>query len=379
MHSVRPSNLILDSEIRLKVIQTDLQKLASSSDSSKDTVDDETKGQIMDLNTLVKEEKIKLKALKEIDWQTLLALEIDQMEPRFKKSLPLRNYNTFTWPTLFTDESLLNQYKWMYDKKVTPIYPLDFSWVTTYDEVFQDEIIEKWVLKNIKYSSSGIYYLHHLFGLLFSFIGTCFFLFFFSDIVTKEGFRRNGPIHLLHTQPIHRHNILIGKFTTVILMTVFILTGIITLSLLIGTVFDRFGDWNYPVLIYGQEYSFTFMNLSMFLSKSVILFFMILLFCYSLLFLYSILTNKAVVALGLTIITLFIGLKWSEEAVSSSFATYVPFHYFSVSEVITNELAVTVDNFAFSFTNGVTILCLSSVVILLVSFVLSSLQYKHFR
>ncbi|MBP1970004.1 hypothetical protein J2Z83_002112 [Virgibacillus natechei] len=103
---------------------------------------------------------------------------------------------------------------------------------------------------------------------------------------------------------------------------------------------------------------------------------MVLLFCYSLLFLFSIITKMALLAVGLTIATIFIGIQWSGQFTLSAFAPYIPFHYFSVSEIITNELAVTLDNYNFSYTTGLIVLSMYSIIIFLLTYLVSFFQRK---
>ena len=115
-------------------------------------------------------------------------------------------------------------------------------------------------LKNLstKYSSDGVHYANHLLTLLFGVFGAGIFIFLFGDVVTREGLGANGPIHLLRTQPIRWYQVMISKFFMVLGGTVLLLASIGGLALLLGTVFDRFGDLDYPVLIYGEELRFHF-------------------------------------------------------------------------------------------------------------------------
>ena len=73
------------------------------------------------------------------------------------------------------------------------------------------------------------------------------------------------------------------------------------------------------------------------------------------------------------------GIKLSEESVLSSLSPYIPFHYFSVPQVVTMELAVTLKNFDFSYTNGLIALGISSFIILAVTYIVSVMQYKFSR
>lgn len=386
MNTIRTGDLIRETEGNIHRDEQPVQELRDAIDSGEIEEDNQIKEEIELWEQFVSEHKVKLKGYEEEDWATLLNLEIEDVAHDYESNLFKREYYTSSWPTLFTQETRLEQNKWLRDKKIVPVLPIDsFSWLTVYDVAFSVENDPEEILKNFvekhskKYSSTGVYYLNHVFGLLFGVLGAGFFLFLFGDIVTKEGLRRNGPINLLQTQPIHRGKIVVSKFITVLILSALILIGTGIISLLLGTVFDRFGDWNYPVLIYGEEYMHSFMNMSTFIIKSMMLFFMVLLFCFSLLFLFSILTKKALIALGLTLVALFMGIRLSEESVLSSFAPYVPFHYFAAPQVVTMELAATLKNFSFTFTNGLVVLGISSAVLLAVTYVVSVIQYKYGR
>lgn len=326
-----------------------------------------------------------LELLEEENWDALLQIEIEETQPVIDTKKFQNETHTYTHPTLFTLETFVEMSKWMQDKDVTPLLPVDryFSYVTLYDREVSSSSLEEaesimnYIKENSnKYSSASIHFLFRLFGLLFSFTGVIFFLFLFGDIVTKEGLGRQGPIHLLHTQPIGRYKVLTSKFITAVFVSLFILVTAVGFSIIVGSIFDRFGDWDYPVLIYGEDRTFTLMSMGVFLIKAAGMFMLILLFCYSILFLFSIMTKRVVVSIGLTLVTLFIGLKMSGVLQTSSVTHYIPFQYFSVFEVLTNELALNMANFNITFTNGMISLSISSFVLLVVTYVVYSLQTK---
>ena len=385
LNTTRVEELITDAERTVQISTENLEQLRESLDSS----DGNEKKQIEDdlefWGNWSKEDEIMLKAYQEEDWKTLLNQAIAKDE-NFMDERSSDDYYTSSWPTLFTTETRIEEYRWLVERGIAPILPYDFwSHMTIYDMDFpveggSEEDHKAMIVKlSTKYSSAGVYYLNHFFLLLFGVYGVLFFLFLFGDIVTKEGLGRNGPIHLLQTQPIRRDRVLLSKFFTVLIASAFILVGTGIISLVLGTIFDSFGYWNYPVLIYGEDYSYTFMNMSAFIFKSAILFFMILFFCYSILFLFSILTKRASIALGLTVATIIMGIKLSEESVLTGLAPYIPFNYFSVPQVLTMELAVSLKNFDFSYTNALTGLGIASFIILVLTYIVSVTQYKFGR
>ena len=385
LNTMRVEDLIVEAESTVQSNNENLERLRDSLDASDEQGKKQIESDLEFWEEWSKEDEIKLKALRENDWTTLLKQEIAKDEDNLSR-YTRDDYYTSSWATPFTTETRLEEYRWLIEREIAPLLRYDYwSYMTAYDLHFpieggsEEEFKADIVKFSTKYSSTGMYYLNHLFRLLFGVSGAIFFLFLFGDIVTKEGLGRNGPIHLLQTQPIRRDKVLLSKFLTVLLSSVFILVGTSIFSLILGTVFDSFGYWNYPVLIYGEEYSYSFMNMSTFILKSAFLFFMILLFCYSILFLYSILTKRASIALGLTIATIIMGIKLSEESVLSSLAPYIPFHYFSVPQVLTMELAVLLKNFDFSYMNGLISLGVSSFIILAVTYIVSVMQYKYGR
>ncbi|MEN2767608.1 ABC transporter permease [Ornithinibacillus xuwenensis] len=333
----------------------------------------------------LEERQTKVELLEKENWDALLQIEIEDTEPVIGQMRYENQTHTYSHPTLFTLETYVGMNKWMQDKGVIPLLPLDrfFAYMTLYDRevsstsTAEAETIMEFLADNSnKYSSTSFHYLFRLFNLLFSLIGAVFFLFLFGDIVTKEGLGRNGPIHLLQTQPIGRNKIIASKFITAILVSIMILMCAVVFSVIMGSLFDRLGDWQYPVVIYGEDRTFTLMSIGVLLVKAIGMFMLILLFCYSILFLFSILTKRVLVAIGLTVVTVFIGYTISEELATSSIAHYIPFQYFSVTDVLTNELALTLDNFNLRYSNGLISLSIASLILFVVTYVVSIMQTK---
>ncbi|MHC8514591.1 ABC transporter permease [Sporosarcina sp. ITBMC105] len=338
-------------------------------------------------NNVYEKHRHEVEAYKKHDWPAVMNHQIELLPPDLDSNIVSRQYYTSSFPTLFTMETRRAQYNWLIEKEIEPVFWLwDVSWKTAYDlyypmagvgdDEFLRQIVEKY---SNQYSSTGIYYAKHVAGLLFSLGGVVFFSLLFGDVVTKEGLAKNGSIHLLRTQPINRHGILVGKFIAILLVSFVFLVGIGAISVVLGAIFDRLGDWDYPVLVYGEDYAFEFINMGTFILKSALLFFMVLLFCYSLLFLYSILAKRMILALGLTILTILIGVQLAEQSILSSFAHYIPFHYFSTTDIVTMEFAATLKNFNFTYTTGMMVLAICSGVLLVATYMLSLFQYKSQR
>ncbi len=330
------------------------------------------------LQELLQKRKQYRHALKEHDWNALLNLEIEETELGLSNRL-YESMMPSQWPSFFTEVSFLEKYKLMREGDMTPILPINFaSQRTAYDISYDPPQLEETILHiSNKYSSASLNFLNHLFSLSYSLLGAVFFIFLFGDLFTKEGLGRHGPIHFLKTQPLNFNKILASKLIVVLTLSVAILLGAAFISLLLGAVFDRFGHYNYPILIYGEDHTFSFMNLSTMIIQATLLFVMILLFCYALLMLYSIVTKRVALAIGLTLATIFIGTELSEQLIALDLAKYNPFQYFSVVDVVTQEMAATLQNFNVTLTNGLIALSTASAITLLCAYAITHFQHKY--
>lgn len=384
INTVRLDELVSEEELNMTIPLNALKELEERVELGElDKTSQDYKEEQESWQRSLEKSKTKIKGYKDKDWTSLLNVEINRLQPDVDKSPGQAKEQTYGWPTPFTEEVYLGKYKWMLNENVRPIFHIDmFSIYTVYDIEFSgDERVEEFIKeRGERFSSSGMYYINHLFTMLFTVIGAVFFLFLFGDIVTKEGLNQHGSINFLQTQPIRHSKILATKFLAIIIFTLVILVSLTGISLILGTMFDRFGDWNYPILIYGDEFTYELVHLSSFLLNSVSLFLMVLFFCYSLLFLFSILTKRTSLAIGLTLVSLFLGMKIGEETIPHEFAHLNPFNYFSVIDVITQEIAFDFDkNFDISFSNGVVVLGIVSIIILALTYVSSLIQYKYLR
>ncbi|MUV38689.1 hypothetical protein JNUCC1_02543 [Lentibacillus sp. JNUCC-1] len=369
MNTVRTDHLIADEKMKISQLE---QTIAEQEQSEGNSVND------INSDQLTKTQK-KVQALEQKDWHTLLDIEIKQMEPGMSQRMDLEYMGPSQWPSFFTEVSFLEKYRLMRDRDIAPVLPIHFvSQRTIYDVTYETSLLEKSVLEySNKYSSVGLNFLNRMFQTSLGVIGAAFFVFLFGDMFTKEGLGRHGPIHFLRTQPLHFWRIMVGKVLVALALSAAVLFGVIVVSLLMGTVFDRFGDYDYPVLVYGDDFTFSFMNMSTLLIKSVGLFLMVLLFCYLLLMFYSIITKRAVLAIGLTLATVFIGASLSEPLGALDVVPLNPFQYFSVVDVATQELAASLQNFNISFTNGLIVLATASALLALAVYIVTQIKLRQ--
>lgn len=262
---------------------------------------------------------------------------------------------SYSWPTPFTVFANVDQMKWMEERNIQPVFKTNqVSWKTLYDLDYSDSFIQQAVEESSeKFSSSGIFFSYLVLEHGFSMVGVFFLLLIFADIITKEGFSKNGPIQLLRIQPIHRRTFWITKCLTVLLSTIAVTGLVIVISLTLGTLFERFGDWNYPVLIYGPERTYEILSMAEFIVTSFSLFFIMVSFAFSLLFLFSIITERALLSLGVVILIFIVCQIITQQTLFFSWSHWLPFHYVDAYSIVSGRYAVIQDNTNLTYLQGI--------------------------
>ena len=312
------------------------------------------------------------------NWSLFLQGEIDfnSLDEEEAKRQLEEVAKAYIWPTPFTILSGMDQLRWMEERNIRPVFPTySSSWRSIYDEEFSEPIFKQIVEENSdKHSSAGLYFTYEALNYGLSILGVVFFVFFFGDILTREGFGKNGPIHMLRTQPIRRWKFWLSKGITVIGGSLLIILGMALIGIALGVIFNRLGDWDYPILIYGPDRTYSFLPLAVFLGKALALFLLILGLGFSLLFLFSVLTNRAITAIGLTLVVLFGGQMFAEQAELLTWSHWLPFHYFDVYSVATGEYAILQNNELYTYNTALISLSITIVLILLLTFVVGKLR-----
>lgn len=321
-------------------ISDNIELIESGNLSSEEIADQEQQNKHLQTQVDLSEKKANL--YKEKDWQSLLAFQMELDEEYRDQAKTFQPFEiTVGGRSFYSYETGMAQNQLLLDRGIKPVLPIDFTYTIKDYSTNQTELMEE---RAVRHDSSGLYFTYEMTGILFGFVGIVFFMLLFGDIVNKESFGGFGSANLLFTQPISRSKILNGKWLTVMIGSGLILISICLLSILIGTVFDRFGDLDYPILIYGEELEYSFTNLGTFLLQSLVLFFLALLFSYSLLFLFSLLMKNTLAAVVSTITLIFVGIELSSHDYLASIAHYIPFSYFNVHEVLKQEAAFNMDN-----------------------------------
>lgn len=370
-HTERVDDYINKNETIKSNFQLTMDKLRNAEENGTDNTEE------MDFFiNQIKELDILSEAARNHDWSTILNHEIAIGEDLVNVSIQ----NVYTWPTHFTNEVVYEKNKWLLEHNIKPVFPIhNNSEITVYDSVFNTEADEEIAHDfSNKHDSSSVYFLYLLFGVSLNFGGAIFFLFLFGNMITREGLSRNGPIFLLGTLPLKNWKIIWSKLITVASLTLLVLLATSLWGGFLSIIFDRFGDWNYPVLVYEPDASFQFMEMGTVILLSLLLFFVVLIFCYSWLFLYSVLVKQTFMTIVLTIMTLSLGvlISGSDIVRTQALAQLNPFHYFHIIDIVTMKYAVTAENFDLNIKNGIFSLVISSFILVITSYLIFNKRFN---
>lgn len=281
----------------------------------------------------------------------------------------------------FTKLASIIEKELLIERNIRPIFPGEFiptihqSWTTMWGDtntrtgwggVEVDR--EEWERQNTKIDNSGLFSLI-LFFKNYIYLLPTFLILFFTGGMAKEKGKKN-TISLLKTQPISEKKVFLAKVINSSLMSLGITLLVSLIIIAIGTILNRFGDWNYPILHYnsfrtmissgytgfkGSQGGFHFITLGEYLLKSIILLGVMNLFVVNLAILVSIFFKKTLAVFSCTTILLLAGywLNWRKILEVSP---YSPFTYFNLPQIINGELATIQNNPIFNVQKGLWVL-----------------------
>ncbi|AST93221.1 hypothetical protein BC6307_19135 [Sutcliffiella cohnii] len=289
----------------------------------------------------------------------------------------------------FTIEVSIKEKEWLMENNIQPIFKGEYS-PTIYHHQFSDvENKRAFEEENRKLDSSGLYssYLFTTYYLYFIPILLCLFL-FGGGLSLERG--KKPTINWLKIQPILVNNLYVSKLFISILLSILSSIGLMVIIILMGTVFNRFGDWNYPILHYNHEsivassnytgmisngYGFHFLPLGEYLIYSIVLIVLCLTFLITFtMFLSTFLRNT------LTVFVLSILLNAGGYYVASKlipdFAHLIPFTFFNVPKVLNGELSIVLDNPNIQYLTGSLVLLVLSFVFMFIGSIILRLNNK---
>ncbi|WP_404349706.1 ABC transporter permease subunit [Sutcliffiella horikoshii] len=286
----------------------------------------------------------------------------------------------------FTVEASIAEKEWLIKNKIQPIFTGTFI-PTIYHQFPDEELYQTFKEENRKLDSSGLFsiYLFNKYYLYFIPILLCFFL-FGGGLASERG--KKQTLHLLQTQPLALSNLFLGKIMTSSILSIASGVGLFLIIVLIGSLFNRFGDWLYPILYYNHEdivnssdysglvssgYGYHFIPLGEYLLSSVIFFVLCLLFVLALTMVLSTFMKNALTVFSASIL-LNISGYYATTKLGMDIAHLLPFTYFDFPKVINGELSIVMDNAKINVLYGCLVLSGLSIFLILIGYWVLSIK-----
>ncbi|WP_217586279.1 hypothetical protein [Lentibacillus saliphilus] len=293
----------------------------------------------------------------------------------------------------FGIEASIAEKEWLVKHDIQPLLPGDF--MTNIHEQWQEndplEQVkrEKFKEENTKVSDSGLYSLYMFFeryGYLLPIVLLLFLL--GAGFAGEQGKKR--PLHYVQTQPVTDHAILYGKIIHVVLIITSVIAGLGLLIVLIGTLFNRFGDWLYPILHYdtrqastapGYEgtltefgnYGFHFISLGDFILRELLLLYLLTVLVVIVSIVVSVFFKRIFNVFLMTVL-IFVGGFVLTQTLLEGFTYLSPFTYVDINRVVNGEIATQLDQPLVHWMVGSAVLLIATVCVMIIGHI--GLKYK---
>lgn len=291
-----------------------------------------------------------LKAYENKDWTPLYEYQLFN-DHRYLESLKESKKHNYDPLTIFGYETAIAQKEWMKDHNIQPVFAGTYI-PNIHDQWKEEHRKEKKMNEqaNRKVDHSGLFSLFMYFRDYLYFIPLILFLLLVGAGFSGERGKR-PTLQLLETLPIMKRSLFLGKvfFSSAIAIGSAIV--VFLFAVLVGTVFNRFGDWMYPVLHYHsrkefQSFDFTgqrafeggyhFMPLGEYLLKALLLYVCAALFLLALTNVLGLFIRQPLVVYALTGLISLAGYLVSWEM--NDFAHYSPFLYLNIPKIFNGEI-----------------------------------------
>ncbi|WP_318617543.1 ABC transporter permease [Sporosarcina sp. YIM B06819] len=281
----------------------------------------------------------------------------------------------------FTLESSIEEKKWLLEQDIRPVFSGHFlpSIYGNWGNLKEQK--KKWHEDNRKVDNSGLFSLYLYFNSYLYVIPLLLLVVVVGAGIAGE--RGKKPtIQLLKTQPIAVRSIFLGKLLNALIVGCSGLVGINAFILVIGTIFNRFGDWNYPILHYNSksivespgyngmrafEGGYHFMPLGEYLVKGIVLFLFILLFMIALSHVLALFISRSFGVYTSLALVSGIGYLLSERL--GEYAQFSPFLYLNIARVVNGEISTVLNNPGVTVFNGCMVLFVFSIILIILGYV----------
>ena len=302
------------------------------------------------------------------EWDPLYDYQLSN-DHRYLESLIEMKKHNYSPYTIFGYETAIAQKEWMKEHTIQPVFA--GTYIPNIHDQWKEEHRKekKWNEQaNRKVDHSGLFSLFMYFRDYLYFIPMLLFLLLVGAGFSGERGKR-PTLQMLVTLPIMKRSLFLGKVLFSSIIAIGSAIVVFLFAVLVGTVFNRFGDWMYPVLHYHsrkefQSFDFTgqrafeggyhFMPLGEYLLKSLLLYVCVALFLLALTNVLGLFIRQPLVVYALTGLISLAGylVSWKLD----DFAQYSPFLYLNIPKVVNGEIMTLLNNPSISLYMGCVIL-----------------------
>ncbi|MEK5040230.1 ABC transporter permease subunit [Sporosarcina sp. FSL K6-3457] len=335
-------------------------------------------------HTLVDRIQMALTAYDEQEWQPFYDYQLfqNQYDNGEFNSDTFSNLSVNTYGALTMKASMVEK-EWLKAHHIQPVF--SGAYIPTIYQYWGDNLKEKkqWQEANRKVDNSGLFSLYLYFDSYLYFVPMVLLFFLVGAGFVGERDKRE-TLRLLKTQPIAEKHIFLGKISHALLTVVLGGPGIFGWVVLVATVLNRFGDWNYPILHYDSksvtelptytgiraiEGGFHFVSLGDYVVESVVLLLAVLVFFIVLSIFISLFVRSP---LGVFSTVLAIGSAgyFASVHLLPDMAHLSPFTYLNVAKITNGEVATLLNNSGIHVLTGGVVLLVAMVLLVVVGYLL---------
>lgn len=355
----------------LESMNSDLQKAIEAKDEGKIFYYQEGKAQsyLEEMEEIIKNEitflQSAINGYERGDWKSLYDYQLFILKDHYAMDDQMKKFGNPSPYSYFMFEASIEEKEWLTEHNIQPVFSGEYIPVIFQnwnDDQYKEQ--SKWEEFNQRADNSGLYSLYMYSKSYIYVIPLLLLLFIVGSGFSGERGKR-PTLRLLETMPVTKNSIFLGKVMFATLIGAASSVSLFLFVVVVGTLFNRFGDWMYPILHYDNksvvemggyagtrvfEGGFHFIPIGEYLLKFLLLFVCLLVFFIVLSHVLSIFIARPIgVFVTLTILST-IGYYISGEL--GGYALFVPFTYMDIPRIINGEISTLLNNSGITVLNG---------------------------
>lgn len=307
-----------------------------------------------------------LTAYEEGDWKTFYDYQLHVTRSELEKTFPFGQVvgRPITIGR-FTKQVSIDEKIWLQNRDIQPVLAGEF--ITAIHQNWrgntrigwggQEVRQPQWEKENKKVDNNGLFSLYLTYTHYLYIIPLLLLLIAIGGGVAKEKGKKR-TFNFLKIQPFSEKDVYVGKLLNAFTITIVTVIVVVLLIISVGSLLNRFGDWDYPILHYNSfksvmdpNYSgrivdgrgYHFISLAEFLAYSTLLMLVLSFFVIAFTLLMSLILKNTSAVLISSILTLIIGY-WQNWRRGLRMHHYSPFAYFDIPKIVDGQLATITNN-----------------------------------